>query len=176
VTEEELRRLSEANPGYQFERLGDGRVLVSSTGGESGRRSAELLRQLAEWNRKEGRGVVLDASTGFRLPDGSVLSPDAAFVPRQAWEALTLEEREGFLPLAPLAAFEVRSLSQAPGELREKMGLYLANGVRLGVLIDPYARRVEVYRPEGVQVWEEPEKVPLDPELPGFLLELPPLW
>ncbi|WP_337845662.1 Uma2 family endonuclease [Thermus sp.] len=177
VTEEELRRLSELNPGYQLERTAEGRLWVSPTGGQSGRRSLLLAYQLARWNEETGLGVVFDASTGFRMPDGSILSPDAAWLALKRWEGLSEAEKEGFPPLAPDAAFEVRSPSQSPEELRTKMGLYLRNGVRLGVLVDPYARTVEVFRPgqEPLRL-EDPEAVPLDPELPGFLLRPRALW
>jgi len=177
VTDEELRRLSERNPGYQFERMADGRLLVTPTGGESGRRSAEIIYQLERWNRGQRLGVVFDSSTGFLLPDGSLLAPDASWVRLERWEALSREEREGFVPLCPDVVVEVRSLGQGVGELREKMGVYLANGARLGVLIDPYGRWVEVYRP-GVSVvrYEGVERVALDPELPGFVLELGPVF
>jgi Uma2 family endonuclease len=172
VTDEELRLLSERNPGYQFERTAEGRVVVSPTGGEGGRRSLKVAYQLERWNEGTGLGVVFDSSTGFRLPDGSLLSPDASWVRRERWEALSREEREGFVPLCPDAVFEVRSSSQNPQELREKMRAYLRNGARIGVLIDPYTRTVEVYRPgEGPERHENPEWVALDPELPGFELE-----
>ncbi len=176
-TDEELLELSERNPGYQFERTADGRLVVSPTGGLSGRRSGEVFRQLSTWNHQQRAGVVFDSSTGFRLPDGSLLSPDASWVWRERWEALSAEEREGFLPLAPDAAFEVRSRHQSPEELREKMQAYLRNGVRIAVLIDPYARTVEVYRPgREVEVHRDPERVVLDPQLPGFVLELGPVF
>jgi len=77
VTDEELRELSERNPGYQFERTADGRLIVTPTGGESGRRSAEVLYQLERWNRSHRRGVVFDSSTGFRLPDRKEQTPPA---------------------------------------------------------------------------------------------------
>lgn len=176
VTEEELRRLSERNPGYQLERTREGRLLVSPTGGESGRRSLEEAYQLKRWNEAVGLGVVFDSSTGFRLPDGSIFAPDAAFVSRARWEALSPEERKGFPPLAPEAVFEVRSPSQDLEALREKMRLYLDNGVLLGVLIDPYARRVEVHRPWGVETHGDPARLALDPELPGLVREPGPIW
>jgi Uma2 family endonuclease len=177
VTDEELLRLSERNPGYQFERTAEGRLMVSPTGGESGRRSLEVAYQLRRWNDRKALGVVFDSSTGFRLPDGSVLSPDASWVRRERWEALSREEREGFVPLCPDAAFEVRSSSQTPEELREKMRAYLRNGARIGVLIDPYTRTVEVYRPANEpERHEGPDRVVLGPELPGFVLELGPVF
>lgn len=177
LTEEELLALSERNPGYQFERTAEGRLVVTPTGGESGRRSAEVLGQLRDWNRRTGLGYIFDSSTGFKLPDGSVLSPDASWVRRGRWEALPQEAREGFPPLCPDVVFKVRSTSDTPTELREKMQTYLANGARLVVLIDPEAQAVELYRP-GLEIGRHHQavSVALDPELPRFSLELPPIW
>jgi len=177
VTDEELRLLSERNPGYQFERTADGRVVVSPTGGRSGRRSGEVIGQLRDWNKRTGLGVVFDSSTAFHLPDGSLLSPDASWMAQERWEALSPDEQEGFAPLCPDAVFEVRSPSQTVQELREKMRAYLRNGARIGVLIDPYARTVEVYRPgKEPERHENSERVALDPELVGFELELGPVF
>jgi Uma2 family endonuclease len=177
VTDEELRLLSERNPGYQFERTADGRMVVSPTGGKSGRRSLKIAYQLERWNERAGLGVVFDSSTGFHLPDGSLLSPDASWMSRERWEALSPDEQEGFVPRCPDAVFEVRSSSQTVRELREKMEVYLRNGARIGVLIDPYARTVEVYRPGREPTrHESPERVALDPELVGFELEVGPVF
>jgi len=177
VTDEELLRLSERNPGYQFERTADGRLIVSPTGMESGRRILKIAYQLERGNERTGLGVVFDSSTGFRLPDGSLLSPDASWIRREQWEALSREEREGFGLFCPDAAFEVRSPSQTPEELREKMRAYLRNGARIGMLVDPYARTVEVYRPgREPERYENPDRVTLDPELPGFDLEAAPVF
>jgi len=177
VTDEELRLLSERNPGYQFERTADGRLVVSPTGMEGGRRSGEVVGQLRDWNRHTRAGVVFDSSTGFHLPDGSLLSPDASWIRRERWERLSPEEREGFGSFCPDAVFEIRSPSQTPQELREKMRAYLRNGAQVGVFIDPYTRTVEVYRPVGEpERHENPERLTLDPELPGFVLELGPVF
>ena len=173
VTDEVLLRLSERNPGYQLERNAEGRLVVSPTGGEGGRRSGEVFLQLGAWNRNLASGVVFDSSTGFNLPDGSCLSPDASWIRRERWESLSREQRKGFPPLCPDAVFEVRSESDSLADLRAKVQAYLANGARIAVLIDPEARTVEVYRPG-----REPERhegarsVRLDPELPGFALDL----
>lgn len=173
VTDEELLTLSERNPGYQFERTADGRLVVAPTGGESGRRSGEVFGQLREWNRRTGLGYIFDASTGFKLPDGSLLSPDASWVQRARWEALPREAREGFPPLCPDVVFEVRSPSNTLAELREKMHSYLANGAQLAVLIDPEGQAVELYRPgREAQQYRDTGRIALDPELPGFSLEL----
>lgn len=177
IGEKELWLLSERNPGYQFERSPEGRLWVSPTGGQSGRRSLQLAYQLARWNEERGLGVVFDASTGFKLPSGAILSPDASWVAGGRWEALSEEEKEGFPPLAPDAVFEVRSSSKGTEELRAKMALYLKEGVRLAVLVDPYSRAVEVYRPgRERERFEGLDTLSLEPELPGFSLHLAPLW
>lgn len=108
--------------------------------------------------------------------DGSLFSPDASWVRRERWVALTTEEREGFAPLCPDAAFEVRSKTNPLAELGEKMRAYLANGARVAVLIDPYPQTVEVYRPGREVEREKPVRVALDPELPHFALDLGPLF
>lgn len=177
VTDDELLQLAARNPGYQFERSAEGRLIVTPTGSESGRRSGEVFGQLRDWNKRVRLGVVFDASTGFSLPDGSCLSPDASWVRRERWEGLGPEQREGLAPLCPDAVFEVRSKSNTLAELREKMQSYLANGARLAVLIDPDSQAVEVYRPgREPERHEKPVRVVLDPELPGFLLDLGPVF
>jgi Uma2 family endonuclease len=54
---------------------------------------------------------------------------------------------------------------------------YLANGARLGWLIDPATRRVHVYRQGGeVEILADPLAVTADPVLPGFALQLGPIF
>ena len=171
VSDEELRQLSAKNPGWQLERWKDGRLMVSPIGGESGYLEALLLGQLYRWNQQRGLGLVFSSATGFKLPDGSLLSPDAAFVFRDRWLGLSPEEREAFPPLAPDVALEIRSRSQTLEELRQKARAYLANGTRVVVLLDPYTHRVEVHRQGGAEEYSDPQRIPLDPELPGFTLD-----
>lgn len=177
VTDEEILLLSQRNPGYRFERTAEGMLVVTPSGGKSGQRSAAVLGQLYAWNLQAEIGVVFDSSTGFRLPDGSLLSPDASWIGRTRWEALTPEQQEGFVPLCPDAVFELRSPSDDLADLRRKMQAYLAGGARLAVLIDPFARAVEVYRPDEQPVrHEQVARLGLDPELPGFVLDLAPVF
>jgi Uma2 family endonuclease len=177
LTDEDLLELSRLNPGYQFERDARGELIVTPTGIEGGRRSLELGRQLGNWTIRNGTGVAFDSSTGFRLPDGALFAPDAAWVRRSQLDALTPDQRKKFGPLCPDAAFEIRSESNTVTELRDKIRAYLANGTRLGVLIDPDSRTAEVYRPgQEPQVFTDPKILVLDPELPGFALELAPIF
>lgn len=173
VSDEELLLLAQRNPGYRFERTAEGILVVTPTGGRSGRRNAVLLAQVFRWNEQTRKGVVFDSSTGFRLPDGSVFSPDCSWVRSERWNALAAEDQEGLVPLCPDAVFELRSQSDSIAELRQKMLAYRANGAVVGVLIDPYSRIVEVYRHgKEVEVLMEPNRVSLEPELPEFVLNL----
>jgi Uma2 family endonuclease len=177
VTDDELRVLAERNPGYKFERNAKGELIVTPTGSESSRASAETLGQLRDWNRRAARGVVFDSSGGFRLPDGSVFAPDASWVRRDRWDALSREQREEFAPLCPDVVFEVRSKPDRLHDLREKMLAYIANGAHVAVLIDPYERTVEVFRPNRETViHQSPSPIAFDPELGGFVLELDPIF
>ena len=177
ITDDELVRLTAYNPGYQFERTAEGRLMVSPTGGESGRQSMEVAGQLYAWNARTQEGVVFDSSTGFHLPDGSCLSPDAAWIARSKWQALSPTEQNGLVPLCPPVVFEVRSPSDTLTQLQAKMQQYIQNGAALGVLIDPEHHNVEVYRPQKErELFQEASDIALDPELPGFQLVLDRVW
>jgi Uma2 family endonuclease len=139
-TDEELMRLAADNPGYRFERGADGRLLVSPTGGESGTRNSRLCFALELWNRALAEpGVCFDSSTGFALPDRSVIVPDGAWVAAWRWEALTQKEREGFVPLVPDVVVEIVSKTDTPAMTRAKLERCRALGAPYVLLLDPYS-------------------------------------
>jgi Uma2 family endonuclease len=176
-TDGEIRGLSASNPGYRFERTAGGELVVTPTGGRSGRAEAELIAQLVVWAKADGMGVVFSSATGFQLPDGALLAPDASWIRRDRWDALTRQEQEDFVPLCPDATFEVASPSDRLPDLRRKCRAYVANGARLAVLIDPQQRTVEVYLPGGkVQTHGSPRSVSCDPVLGGFVMVLGPIF
>jgi Uma2 family endonuclease len=176
-TDEEILGLSERNPGLQIEQDASGELILAPIGAEGSRREVELAAQLHRWAKAEARGIVFGPSAGFRLPDGSLRSPDASWVHRQRWEALTPSQREGFAPLCPEAVFEIRSRSDALRDVRAKMRTYLANGARIAVLIDPQRRAVEIFAPDqDPQVFESAQSASFDPVLPGFALDLRPIF
>ena len=172
VTDEELLEFSRRNPGLQFERSAGGELIVTPTGSASGRRELALGAQLARWAEERGGGVAFGSSAGFRMADGAILSPDASWMRRDRWDALTEADREGFAPLCPDAVFEIASQSDALGTLREKMDAYLGYGAKLAVLIDPYNRTVEVFQAgETIRTLTTPTTLSLDPVMPGLILE-----
>ncbi len=174
LDDEQFYQLCRQNPDLKFERSATGQLIIMPpTGGESGRRNADLVIDLGIWNRQVGLGVVLDSSTGFNLPNGADRSPDVSWVELSRWVALTTEQREKFPPIAPDFVVELRSRTDSLAPLQEKMQEYIANGVRLGLLINPQDKQVEVYRPgQAMQRLEQPGSVDCEPELPGLVLSL----
>lgn len=129
------------------------------------------------WSELDGNGVSFDSSTGFILPSGAERSPDAAWMTLTRWQALGPEARAKFPPVCPDFVVELRSRSDDLAKLRAKMEDYRASGARLGWLIDPVERRVDVYRPEvEVETLDAPATLAGDPVLHGFVLDLSRIW
>lgn len=178
LSRSEFLRLCRDNPDLRLERTAEGDLcLMTPTTTDGGFRSGEVFFQLKLWSVKDGTGMAFDSSTGYTLPNGAIRSPDSSWVERRRYVTLSDEERNGFASLAPDFAIEVRSKTDRLTDLREKLKEYVENGVRLGWLIDPLERRVEIYRPRHEpQRIENPTNVTADPELPGFTLDLTVIW
>ena len=175
VTPEQFEALSIANRDLRLERSAIGELIVNPpTGGESGKRNLRISTQLGNWfEAHEELGEAFDSSTGFKLPNGAILSPDAAWVSRQRWESLTSQQRKGFVPLCPDFVVELRSESDSLTKLQAKMQEYIDNGAKLGWLIDPQNRQVEIYRPSrDVKVLENPTVLSGEDILSGFVINL----
>lgn len=174
VDADDFAKLCAANRDMRLERGPDGGLIVMSpTASDGGARNAELTIQLGIWNREKRLGTVFDSSTGFTFPDGSIRAPDASWIRREAWDAVDRRERRRFARVVPDFAAEIRSPSDPLDGLRAKMAAYVAHGVRLGWLIDPEAKAVEVYRPgREPERLAAPASVSGEDVLPGFTLDL----
>lgn len=89
-------------------------IHMTPTGCETGARNSRLLMRLLAWTDSVGGWQVFDSSTGFLLPAGSVLSPDASLLRLERWQALTPEQRRGFPPLCPDLLVELASVFKGP--------------------------------------------------------------
>ena len=193
LTPEQFALVCQANPEAVLELTADGQLIpMTPTGGDTGRRNTRLLTALQTWATRQGGWEVFDSSTGFRLLDGSVLSPDAAAVRQERWQALTPEQRRGFPPLCPDLVVELVSPSdegpRGTEALRRKMAAYLANGAQLGWLLFPEQRAVEIWPAKGEsgardsQRLEPASRVDAATRLeggklfPGLVLELEEIW
>ena len=146
-------------------------IVMPPTNPETGSENLSLSAQVYNWTRQDGSGIGFDSSSMFTLPNGAVRSPDASWMLRERWVALPLEERRRFSHIVPDFVAELRSPSDRLSYVQLKMEEYMENGARLGWLIDPFQRRVYVYRPgQPVEVLENPARVSGEDVLPGFEL------
>ena len=182
LTPEQFDWLALANETVRLELTAEGELLVMPpTGGMSSQRNFELYLDLGNWNRRTRLGVAFDSNGVFALPNGARRSPDVSWVELSRWQALTAKQQEGFAPLAPDFVIELASPSdleaQRYADLQAKMREYIDNGTRLGWLIEPQAKRAEIYRP-GLQytILEAPETLSGEDVLPGFELDLSAIW
>jgi Uma2 family endonuclease len=178
LNDEQFYLLCHSNPDIRFEQTAAGElVIMSPTGGISGNRNFSLLGQLWLWTEQDGTGVGFDSSTGFKLANGANRSPDAAWIRRDRWETLTPTQQEKFPPIAPDFVIELRSVSDELAPLQAKMCEYCDNGVRLGWLINPQDRQVEIYRlGQEVEILDAPDALSGEEVLPEFVLRLEQIW
>jgi Uma2 family endonuclease len=174
LSPEQFTSICHANPEAKLELTARGElVIMSPTGGESGIRNIKISALLYLWTEKDGTGVAFDSSTMFRFPNKAFRSPDGAWIQLSRWNTLTDEEKRTFPPISPNFVIELRSPSDNPKELREKMQEYINNGVQLGWLIDPITKQVEIYRSNSApETLSNPRQIEGEDVLPGFILSL----
>jgi len=176
-SEEEFFHFCQINRDLRIERTAKGEIIIMSpASGYSGFQSGEAFSQLKVWATKDGTGAAFDSSTGFLLPTGGMRAPDAAWVRLSRLRRLSRQEKQRFLPLCPDFAIEVASPSDRAADLIEKMEEYRKAGLPLGWLILPATKQVEIHTAARVDVLASPERITADPVLPGFTLELGPIW
>ena len=178
VSDEQFTELCRRNPNLRIELTSEGDLIIMPpTGGKTGARNFYLTAQFGFWVQKDDTGKGFDSSTEFTLPNGAKRSPDVSWVRLERWNALSDEEQEEFPPLCPDFVIELRSRSDRLKELQQKMEEYMANGAELGWLIDPFDKKIYVYRPRiTVEVLDNPGEISGEPLLKGFVLDVQSLW
>ncbi|AFY38166.1 protein of unknown function DUF820 [[Leptolyngbya] sp. PCC 7376] len=178
MSQEEFYEFCLANRDLRIERTATGEVIVMPPAfSDTGNRNFNLAVQLGIWAEKDGTGLGFDSSAGFTLPNSAMRSPDASWMRKEKWEALSEEEKSSFAPVCPDFVIELRSKSDTLKGLQAKMEEYLKNGVALGWLIDRRNKTVYIYRPNQTpQILENPDVVNGDPELPNFQLPMAKIW
>ncbi len=162
------------NDHLKFERNADGTIVaMPNTGGKTGNLNTKIISRLDIWSETYG-GLVFDSSTAFKLPNGATRSPDTAWLSDARWNALTPEQQEKFPPIAPDFVVELMSNTDVQASARTKMDEYMANGVRLGWLIDIKRQEVFIYQADGITRTHTDFNASLSGEdiLPGFSFDL----
>ena len=178
MTSELFEQFCALNDEMRIELTAEGLIeIMPLLKGDAGAKEADLVIDLGIWARANGEGRVFGPNGTFTLPSGAVRMPDASWVSNARYDALTDEEKNDYTPLCPDFVVELRSRSDRLSVLQAKMEEYIANGARLGWLLDPLQRQAHIYRPNAQsEILENPESISADPELPGFTLDLNPIW
>jgi Uma2 family endonuclease len=168
----------EANPDLRLERTAEGEiVIVPPAGYESDYRSNRASAQLDRWAMRDGRGKASGSSVQLFLPDGSALSPDAAWVSNEALKRRSREELKKFPYLCPEFVIEVMSPSDRLKKAQAKMEQWIANGVQLAWLIDGDAETVYVYQKDRpVEKKQGVLKLAGKGPVKGLTLQLRAIW
>ena len=141
----DVEKLQALYPDHQIE-LREGKIIIMSpsdgTSAEIGMIFGSLL---SAWVYNHNSGRVLDSSSGFRMPNGDLLSPDISFVSRERLK----QNPRTYLSVVPEIIVEIKSSWDRVRELEEKIALFLSQGVQVGILIDPDTHTVSVFRSGG---------------------------
>jgi Uma2 family endonuclease len=177
MSDAELEVFCAANDLFRIERTSDGVIWMNPpTGSETTSANSEITGQLYNWWREHERGRVADSSGGFYLADGSMLSPDAAYLLPETLKGMKLERRTSFYTVQPDFVIELLSPSDSLRKAQGKMESWIANGVHLGWLIDPFQKKVFVYRPEAIVSTFAGNSIKGDGPVEGFVLNLARIW
>jgi len=177
VSDAEFEMLCRDNPDLRLERTREGAVRMNPpTGGWTSSGNSEISWQLGNWWATHELGRIFDSNSGFRLPDGSTLSPDAAYLSEQRLRSLAKGEMRSFPRVCPDFVIELLSETDSLAGLRAKMDDWIANGALLAWLIDPYRREAWVYRPGLDAERVASETLAGEGPVVGFELNLARVW
>lgn len=177
VSDAEFEALCRDNDNVRFERTKEGAIRMNPpAGGWTSDGNAEIVYQLRSWWTGHERGRVFDSSGGFRLPDGSTLSPDASYVSEERLRQLPKGALRGFPGVCPDFVIELLSESDTLADLQAKMVDWIANGAHLAWLIDPYKQQVVVYREGRASEQFTGSQLAGEGPVASFVLHLARVW
>jgi Uma2 family endonuclease len=185
MTSEQFDRLCIDNPDLRLELTPDLELIVMApTGGESGRKNFKLSGQLFVWNESTELGEAFDSSTGYDFTTfgGGKPSPDVSWIEKSRLEGVSIV---GLIPIVPDFVIELRSatvrvaspMANSLSETKAKMERYQRVGVRLGLLVNPQNKQVEIYRQgKEPEILESPASIDCTDVMPGFTLDMSRIW
>ena len=174
ISDRSLEQLCRENPDLRFETDANGKLIIMPpTGSESGKRNGDLFGQVWYWNRQSKTGVVFDSSTGFKLSNGATRSPDVSWITIERWNSLSDKQKRSFAPIDPDFIIELLSPTDDLSTTQQKMIEYMNCGIKLGWLINPDVKEVEIYRlGKDKQTLNNPGSLSGEDILPGLTVDL----
>lgn len=179
MTDEKFYEFCQRNKDYRFELNAEGELIIGQHSPLAiSEKKSEINYQLTAWSNNDKTGEVFESGGMFTLPNGAKRAPDAFWISKKKYFALSEKEREeGFALIVPDFVIELRSKTDNLKKLKNKMLEYIENGVRLGWLIDPTEKKVYIYRANGeIEILENAGKVSGENVLNGFELDLTEIW
>ena len=177
MTDAELEAFCARNQDVQIERTRDGVIRVNPpTGLLTSDGNSEIIHQLRNWWEGHRIGRVFDSNAGFFLNDGSLLSPDAAYLLPLQLEGLTKAELARMPHLCPVFVVELLSESDRLAKTQEKMERWIANGADVGWIVDPYRRCVEVYSANALPRIDSSPRIHGSGPVDGFVMDMAKVW
>jgi Uma2 family endonuclease len=170
LTDDQFLQLCSDNGELRIEMSAQGELIIMPPpGAKTGMRNSKINQRLANWAELDGTGICFGTDTGFTLPNTAKRGPDAAWVRRERWNRIQDDQQEKLPHFSPDFVIELRSPSDHIRTVQAKMEEYVANGVRLGWLLDPFENRAYIYQPHRMtEVVDNPTILYGDPVLPGF--------
>jgi Uma2 family endonuclease len=177
VTPEHFDQLCIDNPDLRLELTKDGELIVMApAGGETSKKNSRLNLLVGIWNEQTELGEVFDSSGGYdftALGSGKP-APDVSWIEKSRLEGVNIV---GFITVVPDFLIELRSATDNLKPLQEKMKEYQRLGVKLGLLVDPKNKQVEIYRPgQEAEVLKSPASIDCNEVMPGFILSMSRIW
>ncbi len=178
ITEERFYQLCINNRSVRFERNHQGNLIIMTPVGDiSSNRNAGIVAQLWLWNSQNKTGIVFDSSAGFILPNGAIRSPDTSWIPLTKWQQIPDTEKEKFAHICPDFVVELMSPSDNLKQTQAKMQEYIDNGTKLGWLINPKTKKVEIYRHnQQAEILDNLNSLSGENILVNFVLDLEIIW
>jgi len=163
LTLEQFLKLPETKPASEYQ---DGRITQKPV--PKGKHSRLQLK----WAAKLGL-VTEENRQGMAFPElrctfaGRSMVPDVAYF---VWDRIPRDDQglvDDEFTLAPDISIEILSPKQDPEQLSEKLSFCVSNDGRLGLLVDPDAEAVTVFRPaRAVEVLQH-GPISLEPVIEG---------
>jgi Uma2 family endonuclease len=157
--------------GQKYELL-DGELIMSPVAANHGALCIRLGALLYNFNQRHKLGEVFDSSTGFRLAQNVVLSPDVSFVSKARLKKILIAP-DKFLCGAPDLAVEVLSPNDRMREVHRKLDRYFEGGTQVVWWVNWKLEQVHIYTPDSIAALTGPNEVLSGGDvLPGFKCRL----
>lgn len=95
MTDEEFYEFCQRNQDFRFEMDKEGNLIVTPpTFLETSRKNTRINVRLGAWAEQDNTGVAFESDGMFTLPNGAKRVPDAFWILKGRYDALSKEERE----------------------------------------------------------------------------------